>query len=74
MKWYATIAELLLKLIGRRTEHVPVPDLREQREEEIRREVRILRLQDEQDRLQAERAKRLDENRQGQVHGRPDAS
>lgn len=65
---------LLNKLMGRDREHIPVPDLRSIREEEAAREVRILRLQDEQDRLQAERAKRLDENRQGQVHGRPDAS
>lgn len=54
------LLRLLNKLLGRDREHIPVPDIREQRESEAAREVRILRLQDEQDRLQAKRKKRMD--------------
>ena len=38
-------------------------DLREQREEEAAREVRILRLQEEQDRIRSDKAKRDAEKR-----------
>lgn len=65
--WWKKLIEAVVGWRANRqaVNRIPVPDLREMREEEARREVRILRMQEEQDRLESERRKRLDASGQG---------
>lgn len=58
------LVRLLNKLIGRDEPHIPVPDIDEIRENEIKRMVRIEREMAELEKLQAERAARADRNGQ----------
>jgi len=57
VKWYASLIEVVVSWFRPR-EHIPIPDIRDIREADATREVRILRLQEEQDRLADEKRKR----------------
>ena len=62
MKAWQLLAELVARLLGRERKSYAVPDIRDMREEEIRREVRIERALAELEELQRESARRLAES------------